>query len=222
MGKAKIKDRPVEKGVNRFNYFFLNGVCPFQKIDSIRLSRAVHDELSDICEQRYSDGDKIALFEFVEQDPFCFHSKWLADVLEEWRRTGRYSECHELMAKYASAKGQRDHKELLKTIERDQEIFRFIVERPGKWNVEKAKREAARMFPVGHDTVDKVYKTYRRWASLQETVEFDDLDSGKETTGESPYLQFYPENKFSMSVFMEYLSQALDNLKVLWGISDDK
>lgn len=220
--------RPLPPNLTRFNYWAYAIINPLFAANEEWVTLLVHPSLSSRFQRRFEAGEHEAIFEYAAQDPLALQAAWVGQEVASWRLQGgtaNRKKFQKFIRAYWTERGRRKPETVIEDIERDQEVFRAIMDRQPVGQKSRAAwmRNVAREKGMGLDSVKEIYKEYcaemrYRLGTMKRTPEVGKLleeirqevsrRCRKEMEPRDPkkWLKDLPE-------FYLYLDQCLENLK---------
>lgn len=220
--------RPLPPNLTRFNYWAYAIIDPLAAANEERVALQVHPSLSSRFQTRFEAGEHEAIFEYARQDPLALQATWVGKVVAAWRLHGGAAnrrKYEEFVRAYWSERGHRKPETLIAAIERDQEVFRAIMDREpvGQKSLVACMRNVVREKGMGLESVREVHKEYRaemkyRLGTMKRTPDTEklleeicqevSLRRGKEVEPRGP-----KKHLKDLQQFYNYLALCLENLK---------
>lgn len=221
--------RPLPPNLTRFNYWAYAIINPLLAANEEQVALLVHPSLSARFQERFGAGEHEAIFEYAAQDPLALQAPWVGREVASWRLDGGAANRKKyeafFRAYWPSRRGRRRPVTLIEDIERDQEVYKAIMNHQpaGEPSLAAWMDNVSREKVMGLESVREIYKEYRaemryRLGTMKRTPEMGKLleeirqevsrRRRKEMKPPDPkkWLKDLPE-------FYLYLDQCLENLK---------
>jgi hypothetical protein len=221
--------RPLPPNLTRFNYWTFAIINPLEAANEEQVALLVHPSLSSRFQTRFEAGEHEAIFEYAGEDPLALRAAWVAEEVASWRLQGgtaNRKKFQKFIRAYWTERGRRKPETVIEDIERDQEVFRAIMNRQpvGQESLVACMRNVAREKRMGLESVKELHKEYRaemryRLGTMTRTPEVRELleEIGQEVSRRRRKEIGPPRDPKKwlkdLKNFYLYLDQCLENLK---------
>jgi hypothetical protein len=214
--------------LTRFNYWAYAIINPLFAANEEQVASLVHPDISSRYQGRFDAGEHEAIFEYAAQDPLALQAPWVGQEVTSWRLQGgtaNRKKFQKFVRAYWTERGRRKPATLIEDIERDQEVYKAIMNRQpaGGPSLAAWMNNVSREKVMGLESVREIYKEYcaemhYRLGTMKRTPEEGKLlDEIRQEVSRRRRKEMEPRDPKKwlkdLPEFYLYLDQCLENLK---------